>query len=269
MGKLVEGDDGLPAEANVGIWTEDKHRTLRAYLQFHAGPRVGYASRTYIDLFCGPGRAQLKDSERFIDGSAIVAWKSSLEKAPFTAVYIADSDAVRRRACAERLGKLGAPVVEVAGDAVQAAQRIVATIDPHGLHFAFVDPYSLGSLQLELLRILAGVKRMDQLVHLSAMDLFRNLNFNLAGVRAEFDAFAPGWQEHIPKNGSKDECRRAIVEHWKTLVDAMGLNTTIDLKAVKNSMNRDLYWLMVLSHHALATKFWKIVLQSEPQRQLL
>jgi three-Cys-motif partner protein len=270
MGELVPGDDDLPAEGDVGPWVKDKHRALREYLRYHAAPRAKFTHRAYIDVFCGPGRAKLRDSGQFVPGSPVIAWNGSVEdKAPFSALYIADSDPVRRTACAERLRRLGAPVIEVEGDAITAAAAIVAQLDPYGLHFAFVDPYSLGELRIELLRTLARVQRMDLMVHLSAMDLFRNFDRNLAGERREFDAFAPGWQQQVAKRLSKDERRRAAIDYWKTLVDAMGLDAQAEMKAVKNSVNRDLYWLLVLSRHPLAEKFWKIVLESDPQRRLL
>ena len=268
MGALITGDDGLPAEADVGSWVEVKYRALREYLKYHAKPRAGFASRAYIDIFCGPGRARIKDTGQFVDGSPVVAWKGSQEHgAPFSSVYIADTDDERREACAARLQKLGAPVVQVKGDAVSAATEIVQNhLDRYGLHFAFIDPYSLGELRFELLRTLAGIRRMDLMVHLSAMDLFRNLDRNLAGEQEEFQAFAPDWQTHIARNLSKDARRRAVIDYWKTLVDQLGLDVPAEMKQVRNSVNRDLYWLLVLSRHKLAAKFWKIVLSSEPQR---
>jgi len=267
MGALITADDGLPAEGDVGPWVEDKHRALREYLRYHAKPRVRFANRAYIDIFCGPGRAQIKDTTQFVDGSPVVAWKSSQEDgAPFRHVFIADADVERREACATRLRRLGAPVIEVEGNAVTAADEIAQRLDPYGLHFAFVDPYSLGELRFELLRTLAGLKRMDLMVHLSAMDLFRNLDRNLAGEQQEFEAFAPGWQRHIRRNLSSVSRRRAVIDYWKTLVDGLGLDAPAEMKQVKNSKQRDLYWLLVLSRHKLAGRFWKIVLGSEVQR---
>ena len=271
MGELVPGDDGLPAEGDVGPWVEDKYRALRGYLKYHAKARTKFTSRAYVEVFCGPGRVQLRDTGRFIEGSPVVAWNCSVEdKAPFSALYIADRDEARRKACAERLRRLGAPVIEVAGDAMAAAAAIVNQLDRYGLHFSFVDPYSLGELRLELLQTLASPPRMDLMVHLSAMDLFRNFDRNLAGERREFDAFAPGWQQQVPRGLSKDERRRAAIDYWKKRIDAMGLDAHSEMKAIRNTVNRDLYWLLVLSRHPLAAKFWKIVLDSgDPQRPLL
>ncbi len=270
MGELTVADDGLPAESGVGPWVDEKYRVLREYLKYHAKPRARFLGKsTYIDVFCGPGRARVKDEERFVEGSAIVAWNSSVEqKAPFTKLYIADKDGRRREACAERLRRLGAPVVEVKGDAERSAQTIVDQIDPFGLHFAFLDPYSIGSLKIGIIRTLAKTQRMDMLVHLSAMDLFRNLDLNITQERDEFDCFAPGWRTTVDLKLPRDEQRRSIIMYWKTLVDQLGTDATAEMKAIRNSVNRDLYWLLLLSRHQLAKKFWTIVLRSDQQRSL-
>jgi three-Cys-motif partner protein len=270
MGRLVSGDDGLPVEDGVGDWVDEKHRVLRTYLELHAVGRVGFSNRrnAYIDAFCGPGRAKVLGSDRYVDGSPVVAWKASLERnAPFAELYIGDSDEARRAACAARLRKLNAPVIEVTGDAAEAWQGIVAKLDPYGLHCAFIDPYSLGEFRLELLRTLAGVRRMDILVHLSSMDLFRSFDFNYSGEQWEFDKFAPGWRSKVPPGLPKDERRSAVIEYWKTLVDRMGMAASPEMHAIRNSGNRDVYvsWLLLIARQELAQRFWRSVLRHGPE----
>jgi three-Cys-motif partner protein len=268
VGELVTGDDGLPVE-EVGEWVDEKHRVLKAYLHYHGATRKGYSSRrnVYIDVFCGPGRARVRDTARYVDGSPVVSWLASRDAgAPFSAVYIADENDQRRALCAERLRRHSAPVIEVPGNAVAAAKVIIPQLDPEGLHFAFVDPYSLGELRLELLGTLARPKRMDMLVHFSAMDLFRNLEKNIAGEQREFDAFAPGWQSHVAPGLTREDQRVAVFQYWKTLVDKLGMAASAELKQIRNKQNRDLYWLMLIARHKLPQKFWKLVLEYEPQR---
>jgi three-Cys-motif partner protein len=274
MGDLVDGDDGLPA-SEVHNWVYEKHRTLLGYLEYQAKPRQRWLSdprangATYIDVFCGPGRSRVHEAKKFVDGSAVAAWRASVEQgAPFTSVFIADKDDAKRRYCAERLRRLNAPVVEIEGDADTAAHTIAGRLNPYGLHFAFVDPYSLGALRLTIIRSLARLQRMDLLVHISAMDLFRNLDMNLARKRDDFDDFAPGWRDAVDAQLRQDEQRRAILTHWKNLVDTLGFDTGAEMQSVRNSQNRDLYWLLLVSRHDLAKKFWKIVQNNKPQRGL-
>jgi three-Cys-motif partner protein len=145
MGELIVADDGLPAEADVGDWVRQKHQHLITYLKLHAHPRARFIGlngpgATYIDIFCGPGRARIKSTGEFVDGSAVAAWKASVEqKAPFSHIYVADKDEPRRAACTERLVRLGAPVIPVAGDAQSATRTIVRKLDPYG----FISPLSI------------------------------------------------------------------------------------------------------------------------------
>lgn len=272
MGELVQADDGLPAEKDVGEWVKQKHQNLVAYLDFQAlvrkrflGPGKGGATST--DLFCGPGKARIKDIQEFVDGSPVVAWKALKHKQPFSSVFIADRDQDRRTACAERLRRLGAPVIEIGGDAKTAATEIARRLNPYGLHFAFIDPYSLGASKLSILQTLMQLKRMDLMVHISAMDLFRNLDFNLMRTRKEFDDFAPGWLEKVDLKAPDHEQRRALMNHWISLINSAGFDATAEMKPIKNSANRDLYWLLVLSRNGLAKKFWNIVVKHEEPQQ--
>ena len=71
MGELVPADDGLPAEGNVGPWVEDKYHALREYLRYHAKARAKFEHRAYVEVFCGPGCIQLRETGQFIDGSPV------------------------------------------------------------------------------------------------------------------------------------------------------------------------------------------------------
>jgi three-Cys-motif partner protein len=263
----IVGPDGLPA-SEVGPWVADKHKLLREYLRFHAHPRRRWLNDSrkngaaYIDLFCGAGMARVEDTTQFVDGSPVVAWKASRDDgAPFSKVVIADKNASLRTACAERLRKLDAPVVEIEGTAAEAAQRLTEHLSPHGLHVAFLDPFSLGALSIGLIRSLAKLHHVDVLAHVSAMDLFRNFPAELKGERSEFDDFAPGWREHIPAGATDEEGRRAVVEYWKKLVGETGLDAEPRQRQIRNSVNRDLYWLILIASAKLAGRFWDLVLE--------
>jgi three-Cys-motif partner protein len=74
---LIAGDDGLPAE-EVGVWVIEKHEFLKRYLDISRATRQkflgdGNAGATYIDLFCSTGRARIRETGAWIDGSAVSA----------------------------------------------------------------------------------------------------------------------------------------------------------------------------------------------------
>ncbi len=273
MGSLIDGDDGLPA-AKVGEWAKEKHNYLRRYLDISSAVRRKFLTgpsktATFVDLFCGPGRAKVKETGEWIDGSAVAAWKISQEGGtPFSKIYIADIDEKSCTASAERLRRLDAPVQELSGSAVDAAATLVQVINPHGLHFAFIDPYNLGTLDFKIIQTLARLKRIDMLIHISKMDHQRNLGINLASEESAFDSFVPGWRDGIDLNHSQPEIRRRVVEYWREKVANLGIGPSAEMKLIKGRGNQHLYWLLLVAKNDLALKFWKEAANIDQQRKL-
>lgn len=269
MGKLVTGDDGLPAE-EVGPWAQEKQDLLCRYVDISRGARAKFigpmkAGATYIDLFCGPGRSKIKGGS-FIDGSCVAAWRKSVAgKAPFSRMYIADTDEERLSAATQRLRALGAPVAPIHGEAVDTSLAILKRLEPKGLHFAFIDPYSLGALDFNIFRTLSRRTRMDMLVHLSKMDLQRNLDENIGSAVSAFDRFAPGWKDVIDADQAQRRIRAEIIDHWRDLVSGLGTEASTEMKLLKNTGGQHLYWLLLVAKHELAHKFWKTA--SNPEQQ--
>lgn len=271
--KTIIADDGMPAD-EVGRWSKEKHECLIRYLDISRAARKkflgdGKAGATYIDLFCASGKSKIRETGEWIDGSAIAAWKQSQQGgSPFSGVYIADLDSVRREAAVTRLHKLNAPVYEVSGSALEAAQTVTKLVNPYGLHLAFLDPFSLGSLDFRIIETLAHLKRIDILIHLSAMDLQRNLGTNLHSADSAFDLFAPGWREKIKINSSQGQLRNDIVEYWRTLVGNLGVWPSTEMRLVRGSRHQPLYWLLLASRYGLAHKFWQTASNLERQTSL-
>lgn len=270
MGKLVAGDDGLPAE-EVGPWAQEKQDLLCRYVDISRGARSkfigpGKAGATYIDMFCGPGRSKVKTTGAFIDGSCVAAWRKSAEGgAPFSQMFIADMDEGRLDAATKRLRALGAPVVPIPGEAVDTAVAILKRLEPAALHFAFIDPYSLGALDFTIFKTLSRRKRMDMLVHLSKMDLQRNLDENIGSAASAFDRFAPDWRNVIDPEQAQRGIRTEIIDHWRDLVSGLGTEASTEMKLLKGTTGQHLYWLLIVAKHELAHKFWKAAANPEKQ----
>jgi three-Cys-motif partner protein len=272
LGKLVEGDDGLPSE-EVGPWATEKQDLLCRYIDISRGVRAKFIGRskagaTYIDLFSGPGRSKIKNGP-FVHGSCVAAWLKSVEGgAPFSCVYIADLDETRLRAATERLRRLNAPVEPIHGPAIETTEAILKRLNPAALHFAFVDPFSLGALDFRIFQTLTKRKRMDILVHLSKMDLQRNLDENIGSAESNFDAFSPGWKEIVDVGQAQRGIRTEIIDHWRNLISRLGVSASTEMKLIKGSGGQHLYWLLLLANHQLALKFWKTAANPEKQGQL-
>ncbi len=273
MGKLIDGDDDLPAD-EVGVWAKEKHDYLCRYIDISRSARAKYlgpgkAGATYIDLFCGPGRCRVRDTGEWIDGSVIAAWKKSQEGgAPFTQVFIGDLDTQRRGAAAARLRQLGAPVVEIDGAAVSAVQQVIAQLNSYGLHFAFLDPFNLEALDFGIIEFLSKLKRIDMLVHVNQMDLQRNLVSNATSEESAFDTFAPGWRNKVNVMRGQQEIRQSVFQYWRDQVASLGVWPSADMKLITGSKNQPLYWLLLASKHDLAHKFWATASNVEGQGKL-
>lgn len=273
MGKLIDGDDGLPAE-EVGVWAKEKHDYLCRYIDISRAVRTqwigqGKAGATYIDPFCGPGRCRVRDTGEWIDGGVVAAWKKSRDGgAPFTQVFIGDLDVQRRESAANRLRRLGAPVVEIDGAAVQSVRQIVGRLNPYGLHFAFLDPFNLEALDFDIINSLSALRRIDMLVHVNQMDLQRNLISNATAEESAFDTFAPGWRDKVDIVRGQNEIRQRVFQYWRDQVANLGVWPSAEMKLITGSKNQPLYWLLLAAKHDLAHKFWATASNVEGQGKL-
>lgn len=251
----------MPAE-EVGAWAKEKHQLLLRYIDISRAVRRRWvgptnAGATYIDLFCGPGRAKVRKTGEWIDGSCVAAWKKSVEGgAPFSTVYVADADAEKLEYATERLRRLKAPVVPIQGKAVDTSKQIAAHLHPNALHFAFIDPFNLAAFDFEVMKTLSGLKRIDMLVHVSKMDLQRNLGFNIDMQQTAFETFAPGWRSSVNLDQSSRNIRRDEFEYWRDRVGSLGIDASADMRLITGSRNQPLYWLLIVAKHDLAHKFW-------------
>ena len=254
-------EDGLPREL-VGAWVKQKHEHLTGYVgraraarQKYLGPGKGGA--TYIDLFCGPGRAHIRAAE-VVDGSAVAAWKETLDHgARFSAVHIADQDERLLQACEVRLKRLGAPVLPYSGPAHTVLDAIVANLSPHALHLGFLDPYNLESLHFSIFEKLSRFRRMDLIVHVSAGEGSRNIADYADRQSPQIESFAPGWQAHVDTNRGKQAVTQQLFHYWLTCVQALGFRMSEAVVEVRNEKSALMYWLVHLSKHELPARLWE------------
>lgn len=265
-----EDADGLPA-SEVGAWTEEKHERLRKYVDASHGARRHFSGRsTYVDLYCGPGRSWVRETGAFIDGSPLVAFDSAAKHGDqFAHILIADERRDYVAAAEERLRAKGANVRPFVGEAHALVDQVIAALDPMGLHLAFLDPYNLGALPFSIIEKLASVKRMDLLIHVSAMDLKRDLhNYIRPDGPKDLDHFAPGWREHVDTGRRQDVVREQIFHHWRSLIKRLGTSPNDCVEVVENSKGADLYWLVFVAKHDLAHKLWQAIANVSTQGRL-
>ena len=270
---LIEGDDGLPAN-EVGFWVKKKHNYLCRYVDICKKTRKKYIGEgkggaAYFDLFSAAGRSRIQETGEWVEGSAVAAWNMSVAGGiPFSAVYVSDIDKNSLDACVERLRTLGAPVTPIHAHAVDAVQEMVRLVNPFGLHFAFIDPYNLGALDFKIIRGLVKLKRIDMMIHLSIMDLQRNLLTHLKAEESAFDTFAPGWRDAVDTAGSQPVVRQRVIEYWRDQIASLGVWPSTKQQLITGERNQPLYCLLLAAGHELAHKFWGTAANPEGQRDL-
>lgn len=260
--------------AKVGEWASEKHLRLRRYVDITRATRRKWSQdynhqTSYIDLYCGPGRAIVKGTNDLIDGSALVAATEAMNKGvPFDQIYIADLDRENVAACASRLKARGCRDVRpLVGAAAETASRVVQSLDHKSLHIALLDPFNIKALPFDVIRTLAWVKRMDMIIHVSTMDLQRNIQRMMKnGV---LSAFAPGWEKFVDPNQRNELVVRAVFQHWRACIEALDYRISDNIERVAGAKNQPLYWLVLATRSELADTFWGQVSHIHPQGELL
>lgn len=264
--------DGLLAMP-VGEWARDKHALLKLYIEISRGVRKkftdpGKAGATFIDLYCASGRAYIKGTDIFIDGSPLVGWTASRDcKIPFTQIHINDSEAELLDAAHTRLTRLAAPVVKHGGAALAVAKQLTEQLNPYALHFALIDPFNL-MLPFGVIRYLARLKRIDLLIHVSVMDLQRNWGRYTQQEHSPLDEFAPGWREAVDQAQSEEAARLQFVQYWVESLKTLGFEGDVRFELITGSKNQPLYWLVLITKHEIAQKFWKTAAQHGKTQQM-
>lgn len=266
-------DDGLLLN-EVGPWVKEKHERLRKYIDITRATRRkwvdGSGDATYVDLFCGAGRAVIRGTRQKIDGSPLVAFKTARDGGvPFSEIHIADASEESCQAAERRLANAGGTAKIEVGNADTTVVRIAGKLNPYGLHFAFLDPYKLENLPFSVIQTLAGFKHIDLLVHVSVHDLQRNLDIYSISQDGPLDRFAPGWRKSVSLKQSKSATRAAYIDYWATEMEKLGFAPARYELVRGPTKNQRLYWLVMVSHHKLAQEFWDKIRNVSGQGELL
>jgi len=166
-----------------------------------------------------------------------------------------------------RLMRLGAPVVKHGGAALAVAEQLAKQLNPYALHFVLIDPFNL-MLPFGVIRHLAQLKRIDLMIHVSAMDLQRNWGRYAQQVHSPLDEFAPGWREVVDLAQPEEAARLHFVRYWVESVRKLGFDGDVRFELITGSKNQPLYWLVLITKHEIAQKFWKTAAQYGKTQQL-
>jgi three-Cys-motif partner protein len=249
----------------VGPWASEKHDRLKRYIAISKGPRAKFlppnnaGGAGYIELFSGPGRSLIRDTSRIIDGSPIAAYRSAYASGSrFSDLHFGDIDADNCAALSTRIKAIGGAANSYVGSAETTVDLIVSSLNPAGLHFAFLDPYGLEALPFSVIKKLATFSKMDMLIHVSVHDLQRNLD-EYSRVGGVLDRFMPGWRAQVSLGQAMAPLRAALFTYWLDQIRKLGTMPAEGIELVRGSKNQRLYWLVFVSAHELGQKFWEAI----------
>lgn len=265
-------DDGLYYEDRVGAWVEDKHRLVSLYeALFSTGMKRKWDVRVCIDLYAGPGLVRIRDTNRFLWGSPLLALRV---KNPFDKYIFCESKPSALSALKTRVKRHfpSADVSYVEGSCDSSVEEICSKIPSPSrnrkvLSFCFVDPYDL-SVKFSTIKRLSETF-VDFLVLLAlGMDGNRNLQHYLDDDNHKIDNFLglSDWRHSWRTQSLKQKTSFAqfLAETYAMQMETLKYLPVAfhQMKSVRSDVkNLPLYHLALFSRHSLAYDFWGDVLR--------
>ena len=264
----AKGDDGLPVRAS-GVWAKEKLYYLEHYLDiFSVGMRKKWRGKLYyIDLFAGPGRCLVRETQEEIDGSPLIALKFDFAK-----YFFVDADAANYAALSERV-KTRSPqkdVVIIPGDCNEEIGKIKPAVGSLGL--AFIDPTGISSIAFDTIRALTQSRQMDLIINFhEGMGIRMNLHQYTQREQSALRTFL-GSDRTIKKfksaPSSMDQLCHEITTEYRENLRQIGYQAVdgeqIPVKADKNVL---LYYLLFASKHPRGNDYWRKISLIGPHGQ--
>jgi three-Cys-motif partner protein len=266
---LLAEDDDLPT-ADVRSWAEEKYRHVYLYTKlFSTAMKNKWECRVYIDLYAGPGLAQISGTGRVLKGSPLLALTVPEQ---FDKYIFCESDPRIMKTLQQRVGRAypHANVHFVSGDCNDKIDEICSAIPPFSkqhrvLTFCFADPYDI-SIRFSTVRKLSKCF-VDFLFLLALhMDANRNVAHYTNPANQKIDEFleVPEWRDLWDEEQSRRTSFPNFLaqEYDKQMQSLRYLPMPLyKMKAIRSdAKNLPLYHLALFSRNNVAYQLWDEVL---------
>lgn len=250
----------------VGWWAQEKYDRVAAYVDASRGARRKWlgargAGATYIDPFCGYPDGRVRETNGTYASGAIAACREAKKNgSQFTEVHIGDTRPEKVERTAEALEPFGISVHTYVGKAQETVPRICKRLNPHGLHLAFLDPYNIANLELDMVQQLGQLRYIDIIAHVSINDLQRTIPLeirNSSGGRVE--KFAPDWRHRVDLKQSKRRVVQSVLEYWQKRVGECGMFQSDHAHLVRGGNRQPLYYLVFLCKNEFPERIWRSI----------
>lgn len=262
--KYKSSEDSLSLHC-AGSWSEDKIAYFKYYAEmFSTGMKNFWPKRYYIDLFSGPGKCIIRENNKEIEGSCLVATKL---KDKFTKCFFIDNNPVCIKDLKIRT-KSENNIVFAEGDCNKIIEKIIDDIPEKSLSLGFIDPDSL-QFKFDNYNILTK-RKIDLIVNYPIGPIERTVSALKKKNRDSeiMDKFHPGWKCVLCKKTwghSKGQNIKNLIGDYIKKVESLGYFSS-DLVPFKNSKNTILYYLIAFSGSKKGIDFWKKASQGIQKR---
>ena len=257
---LVVGSDGLLVRS-VQPWAKDKLYYLRRYIEiFTAAMKDKWRRRVYVDLFSGPGRSVVEGTREEIDGSPIIALRTTY---PFSQLYFNDSSGYATAALAARIGdprptNVTVSTMDCNEAAANARSLLFSGMDgARTLGLAFIDPTAF-QIGLEAIDHLTSGLRIDVII--TVMTGYMTRFIAERSFEDPMDQFfgSGDWRAFVEsKAGGEKITSRRILDHYEEKLRRLDYSYFNDSVRIANSRDRTIYHLVFASKHQLGERFFK------------
>lgn len=267
----IFGADGQLVR-DSGLWAKEKLYYLDHYLDIlSVGMGKKWAGKLYyVDLFAGPGRCQIRETQEEVDGSPLIALKYDFAKYFFFETDQLCYNALETRIESRAPRKLKDNIVLTPGDCNDHIECVQPS--PSSLGIAFIDPTGLSPLKFETLRRLTANRKLDLIINLhEGMGIRMNMHQYMEKEDSALDVFVGSrrWREKFQSApASLDQLCREITNEYRENLRKLGYvivdGTQVPIKARGNTL---LYYLLFASKHPKGNEFWQKIREIDPHGQ--
>ena len=256
--------DGLPAR-RVRRWARRKHHYLDRYLSIFARTmETKWRTRTFVDLFAGPGRCEERETGEFYDGSPLIAGRYA-----FTDHIYVELDPIAAEALEQRTATLAATrrVSVIQGDCNLAIDRVIERLPRGGLTLAFLDP-TTWQVSLETVRRLTEHRPVDLIVTFMG-GLMKRVEMGTPQLDAFFGTTAYRDDTRYLGVDGKPTLSGLLGCYREQLVSQLGYRDALAAREViiRTPTNTPLYLMAFFSKHPLGHRFWDEITVTDERGQ--
>lgn len=222
----------------------------------------------YIDLFAGPGRCLIRDTQKEIDGSPLIA----LLGFNFAKYYFLEADTNCLEALTHRIKKRAPEKYDKVQIVPGDCNETINQIDPPkgSLGLAFIDPTGISPLAFDTIRKLTENRKIDLIINFhEGMGIRMNMHQYAQKEDSALDSFVGSarWRSKLGSLSFDKICKEIANEFLENLSKIGYLSFDNERIPVRTNQNALLYYLIFASKHPKGSEFWRKISLIGPSGQ--